>query len=92
MYFVGSKRVEGAGARVVLISPQWDKLKYVLRMSFPNTSNNKAEYEALLHGMRMTKACGATRLRVFGDSNLAVQQVMNCCDSLSDKGIVNRAR
>jgi hypothetical protein len=33
MYFDGSKRVEGAGAGVVLISPQGDKLKYVLRMS-----------------------------------------------------------
>jgi hypothetical protein len=53
-------------------------------MSFPNASNNKAEYEALLHGMRMAKACHATRLRIFGDSNLMVQQVMNRCDALSD--------
>jgi hypothetical protein len=53
MYFDGSKRVEGAG--VVLMSPQGDKLKYVLRMSFPHASNNKAEYEALLHDMRMAK-------------------------------------
>jgi hypothetical protein len=35
MYFDGSKRVQGVGARVVLISPYGDKLKYVLRMSFP---------------------------------------------------------
>jgi hypothetical protein len=35
MYFDGSERVQGAGAGVVLISPQGDKLKYVLRMSFP---------------------------------------------------------
>jgi hypothetical protein len=34
MYFDGSKRVQGAGAGVVLISPQGDKLKYMLRMSF----------------------------------------------------------
>jgi hypothetical protein len=60
MYFDGSKRVQGAGAGVVLISPQGDKLKYVLRMSFPQASNNEAEYEALLHGMKMAKACGAT--------------------------------
>jgi hypothetical protein len=66
MYFNGSKRVEGAGAGVVLISPQGDKLKYVLWMSFPQASNNEAEYEALLHGMRMAKTCGATRLKIFG--------------------------
>jgi ribonuclease HI len=84
MYFEGSKRVQGAGAGVVLISPQGDKLKYVLRMSFPQASNNEAEYEALLHEMKMAKACGATRLKIFGDSNLVVQQVMNRCDAISD--------
>jgi ribonuclease HI len=61
MYFDRSKRVEGAGAGVVLISPQGDKLKYVLQMSFSQASNNEAGYEALLHEMRMAKACGATR-------------------------------
>jgi hypothetical protein len=57
---------------------------YVLRMSFPQASNNEAEYEALLHGMKMAKACGATRLKIFGDLNLVVQQVMNRCDAISD--------
>jgi ribonuclease HI len=84
MYFNASKRVKGAGEGVVLISPQGDKLKYALRMSFPHTSNNEAEYKALLHGMRMAKACGATRFRIFGDYNLVVQHVMNRCDALSD--------
>jgi hypothetical protein len=53
-------------------------------MSFPQASNNEAEYEALLHGMKMAKACGATRLKMFGDSNLVVQQVMNKCDAIND--------
>jgi hypothetical protein len=66
MYFDGSKRVQGARARVVLISPQGDKLKYVLRMSFSQASNYEAEYEALLHGMKMAKECGATRLKYLG--------------------------
>jgi ribonuclease HI len=83
MYFDGSKRVRGAGAGVVLISPQGDTLKYALRMSFSQASNNEAEYEALLHRMKMAKACGATRLKIFGDSNLVVQQVMNHCDAIS---------
>jgi hypothetical protein len=34
--------------------------------------------------MKMAKACGATRLKIFGDSNLVVQQVMNRCDAVSD--------
>jgi hypothetical protein len=65
MYFDDSKRIQGVGAGVVLISPQGDKLKYVLRMSFLQASNNKAEYEALLHGMKMAKAWRATQLKNF---------------------------
>jgi ribonuclease HI len=84
MYFDRSKRIQGAGVGVVLISPQGDKLKYVLRMSFSQASNNEAKYEVLLHGMKMAKACGATRLKIFGDSNIVVQQVMNKCDAISD--------
>jgi hypothetical protein len=53
-------------------------------MSFPQASNNEAEYEDLLHGMKMAKACRATRLKIFGDSNLVVQQVMNRYDTVSD--------
>jgi ribonuclease HI len=90
IYFDGSKRIQGAGAGVVQISPQGDKLKYILRMSFPQASNNEAEYEALLHGMKMAKACGATRLKIFGDSNLVVQQVMNRCNAISDNMIAYR--
>jgi ribonuclease HI len=84
VYFDGPKRVKGAGVGLELISPHGDKMKYVLRMSILNTFKNEAEYEALLHGMRMTKACAATRLKIFGDSNLVVQQVINLCDASSN--------
>ena len=47
MHFDGSKCESGAGAGVILTSPQGDKMKYVLRMKF-RASNNKAEYEALI--------------------------------------------
>jgi ribonuclease HI len=84
MYFDRSKHVQGARAGVILISPHGDKLKYVLRMSFPQASNNEAECEALLHGMKMAKACVTTQLKIFGDTNLVVQQVMNRCDAIND--------
>jgi ribonuclease HI len=90
MYFDVSKRLESAPAGVVLISPQGDKIGNVMQMSFPNTSNNEAEYEALLHGMRMEKACGVTRLKIFGDSNLTDRQVMNKCNVVSDNMIAYR--
>ena len=46
-------------------------------------SNNEAEYEALIHGMRMAKALGCTRLMIYGDSNLVVQQTMKACDAIA---------
>jgi ribonuclease HI len=45
-------------------------------MRFTNPSNNEAEYKAILHGMRMAKAYGTTRIKINGDSNLIAQQVM----------------
>jgi ribonuclease HI len=42
-------------------------------MHFP-ASNNAAEYEALLDGLRMATALGIRRLKVLGDSLLIVNQ------------------
>jgi ribonuclease HI len=81
MNFDGSKRVEGAGAGVILVSLQGDKMKYILRMTFPNASNNEEEYKALIHGMKIAKACCTTRLKIFGDSQLVAQHVVNKCDA-----------
>ena len=89
MHFDGSKRKDGAGAGVILTSPQGDKLKYILRMQF-TASNNEAEYEALIHGMRMAKACGAKRLIIYDDSKMVVNQTMHECDALSDNMISYR--
>jgi ribonuclease HI len=90
MYFDGSKKNEDAGAGVILISPKGDKLRYILQMEFELPSNNEAEYEALIHGMRMAKALGCTRLMIYGDSNLVVQQTMKACDAIADNMIAYR--
>src|SRR3954471_7618631 len=34
--------------------------------------------------MRMAKTCGATRLSIYDDSNLVVQQAMRDCDAVAD--------
>ena len=47
---------------------------------FPCT-NNAAEYEALLHGLRMAKEMSLCRVRCFGDSDLVAQQVSGKWDS-----------
>jgi hypothetical protein len=60
-------------------------------MRFANPSNNEVEYEAVLHGMGMAKACGATRIKIHDDSNLIAQQVMKECDATCANLIVHRA-
>jgi hypothetical protein len=66
-------------------------MHYILRMRFTNPLNNEAEYEAVLHGMRMAKACGATRIKIHGDSNLIAQQVMKECDAICANMVAYRA-
>ena len=47
----------------------------MIRLHFP-ASNNMAEYEALLSGLRIAIELGVKRLDVRGDSQLVVDQVM----------------
>jgi ribonuclease HI len=74
MYFDGSLNIDGAGAGVLFISPTKEQLRYVLRIYFP-TSNNTAEYEAYLHGMRIAVELGAKRLHIYGDLALVINQL-----------------
>jgi ribonuclease HI len=75
MFFDGSKMLNGSGAGVVLVSPKGDRLSYVLQIHF-DSSNNEAEYEALLYGLRMAISLSVRRLMVYGESDLVVNQVM----------------
>ena len=75
MYFDGSIMSPGLGAGVVLISSDGSRLHYVIRLHF-FASNNAAEYEPLINGLRIAIELGATRLYVRGDSELVIDQVM----------------
>jgi hypothetical protein len=55
--FDGSIKLQGAGAGILVTSPKGESFKYVSQMHFPE-SNNAAEYEALLHGLRIAMALG----------------------------------
>jgi ribonuclease HI len=73
MYFDGSLKLEGAGAGVLLIFLKGKQLKYVLQI-FCKVSNNEAEYEPLLHGLRLAISLGIKRLLVYGDSAVVNNQ------------------
>jgi hypothetical protein len=66
MHFDGSNLKKGLGAGVVLTSPKGDNMRYVLQINF-RASNNVAEYEALVHGLKVAKEVGVRRIVCYGD-------------------------
>ena len=79
MYFDGAFSLQGAGASVLLVAPSGEHLKYVIQMHFARkeATNNTAEYEGLLAGLRIAAELGIKKLIVRGDSQLVVRQVNN---------------
>jgi ribonuclease HI len=75
MYFDGSLMKTGAGAGLLFISPLGIHMRYAIRIHFP-ASNNVAEYEALVMGLRIAVELGVRHLDVRGYSHLMIDQVM----------------
>jgi ribonuclease HI len=84
LYFDGSVMKTGAGAGLLFISPLGEHVRYAVRLHFP-ASNNIAEYEALLCGLRIAIEMGIKRLDVRGDSQLVIDQVMENASCHDDK-------
>jgi ribonuclease HI len=61
------------GTGILVTSLEDESFKYLLEMHFP-ASNNAVEYEALLHGLRITIALHIHRLRVLRDLLLVFNQ------------------
>jgi len=82
MYFDGLMMKNGAEVKLIFILPHGVRMNYLIRLHFP-ASNNVAEYEALVNGLRIAIELGVRRLEVWGDSQLVIDQVMkdsNCND------------
>jgi ribonuclease HI len=79
MYFDGSLKLEGTSAGVLLISTTGEQLKSVLQI-FWKVSNNEAEYEALLHELRLAASLGIKWLLVYDDSAVVINQVNKSWD------------
>ncbi|XP_052190043.1 uncharacterized protein LOC127799867 [Diospyros lotus] len=73
LFVDGAASSQGSGAGIVLIPPEGESLEYSLRFAFPS-SNNVAEYEALIAGLRLARKLEVTQLIAHSDSQLIVQQ------------------
>jgi ribonuclease HI len=76
MFFDGASSREGVGAGVVFVSPCHETISLSYKLEF-ETTNNVAEYEALVLGLRVAKDMGIEEIAVFGDAELIVQQIKN---------------
>ncbi|KAL0455203.1 UNVERIFIED_CONTAM: hypothetical protein Slati_0859500 [Sesamum latifolium] len=55
----GLSMAQGSGASIVITSPQGEDLEFTIKFDY-KASNNEAEYEALVIGMRMAHEAGAS--------------------------------
>ncbi|GKA55189.1 reverse transcriptase domain-containing protein [Tanacetum coccineum] len=70
----GSSCIDGSGAGLILTNPEGVEFTYAMRFRFEAT-NNEAEYEALIAGLRIAEQMGVKNLQANVDSRLVANQV-----------------
>ncbi|GAU49243.1 hypothetical protein TSUD_382750 [Trifolium subterraneum] len=70
----GSSNSQGSGAGIILENGDGVLIEVSLGLSFP-TTNNQAEYEAFLAGLRLAEDMGTEEIKIFTDSQLVASQV-----------------
>ncbi|XP_075524489.1 uncharacterized protein LOC142556876 [Primulina tabacum] len=80
----GASSLAGCGVGVVIISPLGEKIKLALRIN-TRVTNNEAEYEAVLAGIRAAREIGAARIILYSDSQLITQQIKGFYETKDDR-------
>ncbi|XP_022032551.1 uncharacterized protein LOC110933647 [Helianthus annuus] len=80
LYTDGASNEDGAGAGLRLVSPEKHEFTYAIKLDFKNT-NNEAEYEAFLAGLRLAIKMGAQNLQAHVDSLLIASQINRIYDA-----------
>nr|XP_043614026.1 uncharacterized protein LOC122585974 [Erigeron canadensis] len=70
----GASSADGSGAGLILTSPEGQEFTYALRFEF-KASNNVAEYEALLAGLRIAVQMKVEHIHACVDSQIVAFQV-----------------
>ena len=61
LFVDGASNSKGSGAGIVLVSPEGSILEQAIRLKF-SASNNEAEYEALMIGLRTARKLDTNHL------------------------------
>ncbi|XP_073117125.1 uncharacterized protein [Elaeis guineensis] len=73
LHIDGASNAQGSGADFLLTNSKGVVTEHALRFDF-KASNNQAEYEVLIAGLKLALELGIDRLKVFFDSQLIVGQ------------------
>ena len=65
---------QAGGTDIVLHSPEGDKIECMVRLDFL-TTNNEAKFEAVVAGLNLAKAVGATSVVIHCDSQVITNKV-----------------
>ncbi|GJV49535.1 reverse transcriptase domain-containing protein [Tanacetum coccineum] len=78
----GSSCADASGAGLILTNPKGMEFTYALRFRFDAT-NNEAEYEALIAGLKIVEQMGVENLQANVDSRLVSRNENKMADALS---------
>ncbi|XP_059071335.1 uncharacterized protein LOC131865675 [Cryptomeria japonica] len=84
LYIDGSFTQHGSGADILFVTPEGHTFPRSYILIFPCT-NNVAEYEALVTGIKVVVEWKITELKVYGDSQLIINQVNDDYQTKDDK-------
>lgn len=76
----GASSAGGSGGGLILIDPNDKEYTYTLCFNF-SASNNEAEYEALLAGLRIARKMGVEKIHAMVDSQLVANQIKGTFDA-----------
>ncbi|XP_061351287.1 uncharacterized protein LOC133296340 [Gastrolobium bilobum] len=74
LFVDGSTNAKGSGAGLIVENPDGVAMEHSLTFDF-STTNNQAEYEALIAGLLQARELGAQHLKVFSDSQLVTCKI-----------------
>ena len=83
----GASNAQGNGAGLILTSPEGIDIEYALRFGF-RTTNNEAEYEAVIAGLNLAHSLEVDQLEVYSDSQLVVRQIEDTYEAKSERMIL----